>query len=170
MKKICIFCHKEFEKDFRTSRFHFRTMTKLCSIKCKALYQKSHGIKPPSRKGKMPWCYGKHNPYFAGANNPKWKGGVSKLHKTARNLAMETIEYKLWRRSVFIRDDFTCKRCGERGGRLEADHIKPWSLFPELRYAIDNGRTLCQSCHHKVDTAKLNQYNQKEVYRQFLVN
>jgi hypothetical protein len=69
-----------------------------------------------------------------------------------RMLLRRGIEYKLWRESVFLRDNFTCIWCGHRGGRLEADHIKPFSLFPELRFAIDNGRTLCVDCHKKTDT------------------
>jgi len=162
MKKDCLYCHKEFAKDYRTSRRHFLTVTKFCSIKCKADYQKDNGIIPPSRKGKLPWCAGKHNPYFTGANNPKWKGGISKLNKTERQLAMQTIEYKLWRLSVFERDNFTCQSCGEKGGKLNADHIKPWVFFPELRYKIDNGRTLCVDCHRKTDTYSLNQHSKRE--------
>lgn len=41
---------------------------------------------------------------------------------------------------------------GKTGGNLEADHIKPYSLFPELRYEVDNGRTLCVDCHKKTPT------------------
>lgn len=62
-------------------------------------------------------------------------------------------EYKLWRQAVFERDNYSCVWCGDKqGNNLEADHIKPFSLFPELRFAIDNGRTLCKPCHRKTDT------------------
>lgn len=61
-----------------------------------------------------------------------------------------TTEYKEWRRAVFTRDDWTCQLCGKRGGRLQAHHIKKWSEFPELRYEVSNGTTLCESCHRTV--------------------
>lgn len=63
-----------------------------------------------------------------------------------------SFEYKLWREAVFKRDNFTCIWCDARGGKLTSDHIKPFSLFPELRFSIDNGRTLCLSCHKTTNT------------------
>ena len=79
---------------------------------------------------------------------PNWRGGITPINEKIR----KSIEYKLWRKSVFERDDYTCVWCGQKGGKLNADHIKPFAYFPELRFAIDNGRTLCIDCHKKTDT------------------
>src|SRR3990167_451091 len=57
-----------------------------------------------------------------------------------------------WRKAVFERDDYTCQLCWQRGGRLQADHIKPFKRFPELRHVLSNGRTLCEPCHRKTET------------------
>ena len=73
-----------------------------------------------------------------------WKGGITPLNKAIRN----SFEYKAWRKSVFERDNWTCVWCRKRGGYIEADHIKPFAYYPELRFAIDNGRTLCRECHN----------------------
>lgn len=77
-----------------------------------------------------------------------WRGGVTNSLMQLRN----SLEYRLWRESIFKRDNYTCIWCGIRGGKLNADHIKPFSQYPELRFAIDNGRTLCEDCHKKTDT------------------
>lgn len=61
-----------------------------------------------------------------------------------------TKEYKRWRFDVFSRDNFTCQDCGDnKGGNLEAHHIKHFSSHPDLRLEVDNGITYCDKCHKK---------------------
>lgn len=86
-------------------------------------------------------------------NHPNWQGGKTKHAERFR----KKWEYKFWRKSVFERDNYTCQLCGIRSGIgisvfLEADHIKPFAYFPELRLDINNGRTLCRDCHRNTDT------------------
>jgi len=88
-----------------------------------------------------------------GKKSNLWKGGTTSTNKTIRMSG----EYKLWREAVFERDDYTCIWCGARNGNgktvvLNADHIKPFYAYPELRFAIDNGRTLCRPCHKTTNT------------------
>jgi len=78
-----------------------------------------------------------------------WRGGITKTNRAIRN----GLEYRLWREVVFKRDNYKCIWCGDdKGGNLNADHIKSFAYYPELRFAIDNGRTLCEPCHKTTDT------------------
>ena len=92
-------------------------------------------------------CVGSANARLRfGKNHWNWKGGISPR-------VLSSKKYKEWRIAVFNRDGFKCVWCGYDKGRiLEADHIKPWKLYPKLRYLVSNGRTLCRSCHMKTDT------------------
>lgn len=56
--------------------------------------------------------------------------------------------YTDWRRSVFERDNYKCQSCGV-GGYVIAHHKNSWSKFPDERFDINNGITLCPDCHKK---------------------
>jgi len=137
------------------------------------------------RKGKTPWnkglkgfgvfFKGKHHTRESklkigiahrGEKNHNWKGGVTPLRKQIRRCS----KYVQWRQSVFIKDDFTCQRCGNKNGeKLEIHHIKKSfsQLLKEVKeympllplydavllytpfWDISNGQTLCRECHKK---------------------
>lgn len=54
-------------------------------------------------------------------------------------------EWSSLRRAVFVRDNFTCIYCGERGKRLECDHVIPVSRGG--RNEMDNLATACRPCN-----------------------
>lgn len=83
-----------------------------------------------------------------GPDSNFWKGGTT----TEAKILRQSAEYRLWRKAVFERDNYTCQVCGQRGGRLHPDHIKRFSHFPELRFELSNGRTLCEACHKQTPT------------------
>ena len=58
-----------------------------------------------------------------------------------------------WRDAVFKRDSYACVDCGKIGGKLQAHHKAPYSLFKELRNDVANGITVCISCHKKMHKA-----------------
>lgn len=90
---------------------------------------------PPIRKGKY---------------SHRWKGGNSRGYKTG----YYSKEYKQWRLAVFERDSYKCQVCGLVGGYITAHHIKSFAHFPELRFEINNGITLCEECHKLTDNYK----------------
>jgi len=63
-------------------------------------------------------------------------------------------EYIKWRSAVFERDNYTCRSCGQKGGVLNAHHIKSFAKYPELRTELDNGITLCIKCHREAHKRK----------------
>lgn len=96
---------------------------------------------------------GKPKPNQSADKHWHWKGGITKILQKLRH----SLEYKIWRKAVFERDDYRCVWCGARSGKgkaitLNADHIKSFAYYPELRFAIDNGRTLCVPCHKTTES------------------
>ena len=109
---------------------------------------KGHKVSEESRKrmsqnmkGRKAW--NKDKPFMAirGSNHHNWKGGVCKDDER------HTLEWKLWRRQVFERDNYTCQDCGESGVYVEPHHIVPRRIDKEKVFDITNGITLCRPCH-----------------------
>jgi len=61
----------------------------------------------------------------------------------------KTPEYKQWQKSVFKRDNYTCKMCGKTKCKIAAHHIYPKAKYPHRTFDVNNGITLCEKCHHK---------------------
>lgn len=54
---------------------------------------------------------------------------------------------KTWRKAVYARDGYSCRKCGHHGGDLNAHHLGAYDVFPEVRFDVSNGVTLCATCH-----------------------
>lgn len=94
---------------------------------------------------------------------PNWKGGVLKPNKLARRC----VEFKLWRETVYVRDDWTCQKHLVRGGKLHPHHILNFAEHIDLRYVPENGITLCEDAHrefHRLYGMSSNTFEQVEEY------
>ncbi len=141
--KNCLVCGIEFSRCPAKME-----KSKVCSNSCRYIYNGTHNKeinnKPPSRVG-VPWKDEQRKKFIlaiSGEKAPNWKGGIGRWRK-------RDYIWVQWRKNVFERDDYTCQDCGQSGVILEAHHILTWALNPELRYDVDNGRTLCTQCHKK---------------------
>ncbi|MDY6862929.1 MAG: HNH endonuclease [Thermodesulfobacteriota bacterium] len=125
VKKVCLYCEKIFYVRKAIDR---RGGGKYCSNICK----------------------GKYNAHLhTGENNLNWKGGVTKIHDRLRSSS----DYQIWRLKVYRRDRFICQVCKNKSSRknkLHAHHIFKFSEYLDIRFNVDNGITLCQSCHSKI--------------------
>ena len=126
-----------------------------CCLSCS-----SAGITEEHREKLSKKVSGKNNPMYGvrmiGDKHWNWKGGISAESRS-------TPEYNLWRKCIYERDYYTCKMCGTtKSGSFNAHHIFKWIDYPEFRFEIWNGITLCEECHRKI-------YNKEELYiEQFL--
>lgn len=132
--KPCAYCGTEF-RDEKSNELH-------CSLRC-SIDSGYRGRRISKAKGDK-------------------TGWVTPIHTMIRNSA----KYKTWRKSVFERDDYVCVECGDKSSKghqviLNADHIKQFAYYPELRFELSNGRTLCLDCHKLTDTYKNNKFRDK---------
>jgi len=161
----CPECNQKFKSSKRSNGKY----TKFCSDKCLKLnIFKEKGIYLNCKKCNKiirttKGTLYRNKSYCSRECAGSWRGGITPLITRLRM----SKEYKIWRTSVFERDNYTCIWCGARSGNgksviLNADHIKPFCDYPELRFVIDNGRTLCIDCHRKTDTFGIKIFKNRE--------
>ena len=145
-----VFYYKPYKKKYKRV---------FCSDKCKHELGATTGYKRTEESKK------KMSIKYAGANNPNWRGGIS----FGRKRRDEKRKQREWRKAVFENDAYTCIWCGDnKGGNLNADHIKPYALCgEEEKWDNKNGQTLCEDCHRKKTNWELrfywrNQHGQSE--------
>ena len=95
----------------------------------------------------------KHDPEFvlkvslarnvpSGKGHWNWKGGATPLNQRTRT----SRDSNAWKLAVLHRDEYRCRICKNKDN-LEAHHINSWAEFPEDRFILENGLTLCKICH-----------------------
>lgn len=149
MQKVCTICHSPYHvKPFRADKSKFCSkecwsrrnprITQNC-VACNAPFS---SWRSQSRKTCGVACG--NTLHLRGERHPRWKGGKS---QTERELQQSDIAR--WRKAVFTRDKYTCQHCGDKQN-LNAHHVKEWADFPNDRFDVANGLTLCESCHGRV--------------------
>jgi len=97
------------------------------------------------KKGMTPWNKGIKMPQMSGENHPRY---IKDRTKLAKKQERNDVAYQDWRKQVWIRDNYKCRIANcDCKGKIQAHHILSWREYPELRYKINNGITLCHAHH-----------------------
>lgn len=106
--------------------------------------------------------------FYKGENSPRWNPELTNAERIRNR---KTDDYRIWRKEVYERDNYTCQCCGdEKGGNLVAHHIFNYSEHKELRTVISNGITLCKECHQLFHVTYGYTNNNEQQLQHFLIN
>jgi len=80
-----------------------------------------------------------------GENNASWNPNLTDEEREFDRTKDQ--KYNDWAKEVKERDNFKCVIPGCNNHDLESHHLDNWHDFPESRYDLDNGITLCLEHH-----------------------
>lgn len=166
--RVTIVCkEEECKKEFVVPNWK-RNRAKFCSHSCKSRFHCKKYIagKPHSEETKKKMSILRLEKGIKGEKHWHWLKDRSLLKIYQDSEAKRSPRYKRWRHEVKIRDNFKCRILNtDCNGRLEVHHILGWTKYPELRYEINNGITLCHFHHprKREDEINLSPYFQKLV-------
>lgn len=99
-----------------------------------------------NRINRTAWHKGKKVPQVGGANHYLWIADRTKLKDDHKDRGGQL--HREWSLQVKSRDNWKCRITNQDcNGRMEAHHILNWKDYPELRYQLNNGITLCHFHH-----------------------
>ncbi len=81
---------------------------------------------------------------MSGENSPSYNPNLTDEDRISRRKIPEN---GIWIKKIYAKNDYTCQKCSQRGGKLNAHHIKNYSSHKELRFEESNGVALCEKCH-----------------------
>ena len=84
---------------------------------------------------------------LVGKNHPNYKSKLTDEERLKNRYELHGKNVRKWSKQVMERDNYTCQICNQHGGNLNAHHLNGWNAFPEQRFDLDNGVTLCTDCH-----------------------
>lgn len=174
--KVCLVCGNIYIKPYKEGKKAW-AIRKYCSKKCQYIGRSiitpiemerrrkqtlaMVGNKCGFKKGFAPWNKGLKGVMTVWNKGKKTglvpRSAFKKGHKTwnrgetpdLNHLLRKQPEYFVWRKAVYTRDYWTCQDCDIKGKDIVAHHIFGFADFPSLRYEVNNGITLCRSCHKK---------------------
>lgn len=83
----------------------------------------------------------------AGKNHYNYNSNLTDEERETNRSRTSDLFYKKWRKKVYIRDNYICQKCFQRGAYLNAHHIESWDINEDLRLEESNGITFCKDCH-----------------------
>ena len=85
--------------------------------------------------------------YSFGVDHHNYNPNLTEEERLKNRHRTNEVEFRVWSKMVKDRDNYTCQICNQHRGKLNSHHLNGWNAFPEQRFDLDNGVTLCTDCH-----------------------
>jgi hypothetical protein len=91
-------------------------------------------------------CKGCSSKYYRGEKHHSWLPAEQRKVTESEQIR-QSAQYAEWRIAVWSRDKNLCKVCNTRQKVMVAHHLDGFNLFPDKRFDVNNGVTLCDKHH-----------------------
>lgn len=142
-EKVILTC-KTCNKEYEVIPAHAERSV-YCSKECFYEGKKTGKFKTCEFCGKEFWSF-KSSEERSGDRFCSWECYVEFKKDPNLDPTSRKASFKTWAPLVKERDNFICQKCGSTEN-LHAHHILEWQDYPDERFNVDNGITLCSKCH-----------------------